>query len=197
MLQYLVVLAGTDPLVWRRIRVPATYSFWDLHVAIQDAMGWLDYHLHRFQLTDPRSGTTLRIGIPDPDVPADRSMTAGWKEFPIDYSSGGSSVIDYLYDFGDDWRHALIFEGFERSDRPPVGPKCVAGAGACPPEDAGGPHRYATVLAALRDPDHPEHQDLIDWAGGAIDPSDFSVADVSFDDPQERWERAFGETGHS
>ena len=38
--QFLVVLANTDPLVWRRIKVPDGYSFWDLHVAIQDAMGW-------------------------------------------------------------------------------------------------------------------------------------------------------------
>jgi hypothetical protein len=43
--QRLVVLAGTDPLVWRSIQVPETYSFWDLHVAIQDAMGWKDCHL--------------------------------------------------------------------------------------------------------------------------------------------------------
>lgn len=33
--QFLVVLSGTDPLVWRRIQVPEKYSFWDLHVAIQ------------------------------------------------------------------------------------------------------------------------------------------------------------------
>jgi hypothetical protein len=38
-LQFLVVLLQTNPLVWRRIQVPGDYSFWDLHVAIQDAMG--------------------------------------------------------------------------------------------------------------------------------------------------------------
>ena len=48
--QFLVVLSGTNPLVWRRIQVPEQYTFWDLHVAIQDAMGWLDYHLHEFRL---------------------------------------------------------------------------------------------------------------------------------------------------
>ena len=52
--QFLVVLSGTDPLVWRRIQVPEKYSFWDLHVAIQDAMGWLDYHLHEFRLLDAK-----------------------------------------------------------------------------------------------------------------------------------------------
>jgi len=40
--QFLVVLSKTNPLVWRRVQVPQRYSFWDLHVAIQDAMGWLD-----------------------------------------------------------------------------------------------------------------------------------------------------------
>ena len=40
--------------VWRRIVVPAGYTFWDLHVAIQDAMGWEDRHLHEFRLDDPR-----------------------------------------------------------------------------------------------------------------------------------------------
>jgi hypothetical protein len=114
MLQYLVVLAGTDPLVWRRIRIPATYSFWDLHVAVQDAMGWLDYHLHQFRVLDPRSGTTMLIGIPDDEVPDDRSVVAGWREFPLDYMVGDAPPMHYLYDFGDDWQHALLFEGSSR-----------------------------------------------------------------------------------
>ncbi len=37
--QFLIVLSGTDPLVWRRLQVPERYSFWDLHVAIQDSIG--------------------------------------------------------------------------------------------------------------------------------------------------------------
>ena len=44
-------LDGIEPAIWREIAVPARYSFWDLHVAIQDAMGWLDYHLHEFRNT--------------------------------------------------------------------------------------------------------------------------------------------------
>lgn len=37
-----VTLLGVKPPVWRRILVPCDYTFWDLHVAIQDAMGWTD-----------------------------------------------------------------------------------------------------------------------------------------------------------
>jgi len=49
LLKIRVELIGISPPVWREILVPARYSFWDLHVAIQDAMGWLDYHLHEFR----------------------------------------------------------------------------------------------------------------------------------------------------
>jgi len=46
------------PGVWRRIQVPEDYTFFDLHVAIQDAMhGWMNYHLHIFEF--PRGGPML------------------------------------------------------------------------------------------------------------------------------------------
>lgn len=191
MLQYLVVLAGTDPLVWRRVRVPATYSFWDLHVAIQDAMGWHDRHLHQFQVLDPRSGTTMRLGIPDSDGVPGTSPVAGWTVFPLDFTRGDTPPIHYTYDFGDDWRHAVIFEGFEQAGHGGDAPECIAGEGACPPEDCGGAHGYVDLLLALADPDHPEHADLMEWTGGPLDPSVFAVTDVRFDDPKERWRIAF------
>jgi len=46
-------LEGEAPPVWRVIEVPADANFWALHVAIQDAMGWLDYHLHAFEVAGP------------------------------------------------------------------------------------------------------------------------------------------------
>ncbi len=52
--QFKITLQGIKPPIWRRIQVPETYTFWDLHVAIQDAMGWSDYHLHEFRLTFQR-----------------------------------------------------------------------------------------------------------------------------------------------
>ena len=62
-LQFRVTLEEVEPLVWRRIEVPASYSFWDLHVAVQDAMGWRDYHLHMFRVRNPESGEIDEIGI--------------------------------------------------------------------------------------------------------------------------------------
>jgi hypothetical protein len=192
MLQFLIVLGGTDPLVWRRIQVPGNCSFWGLHVAIQDAMGWEDCHLHLFRVVDPASSVSMEIGIPDPDLAEDRSRTAGWSEYPIDYIQGGQTNWHYLYDFGDDWQHAVLFEDYESGASESPQPICVAGAGACPPEDSGGPHRYRMILGALRDRSHPEHEELMEWVGRVIDPSEFSLEDIWFDDPEERWEHAFG-----
>ncbi len=63
--QFKITLKDTKPPVWRRIQVPETYTFWDLHVAIQDAMGWSDYHLHRFEIVNPSTGMEIEIGLPD------------------------------------------------------------------------------------------------------------------------------------
>lgn len=78
--QFKVTLERVSPPVWRRIQVPENYSFWDLHVAIVDAMVWLDYHLHEFKVVDPATGERIAIGMPDEegmdcDLLAKRSYT--------------------------------------------------------------------------------------------------------------------------
>ena len=62
--QFKITLKGIKPPIWRRIQVPENYTFWDLHVAIQDSMGWEDYHLHEFEILDPSKGLKVNIGIP-------------------------------------------------------------------------------------------------------------------------------------
>jgi hypothetical protein len=63
--QLKIVLKETNPVIWRRIQVPATYTFWDLHKAIQDTMGWEDCHFNEFRLWHPvQEGSRLVFGIP-------------------------------------------------------------------------------------------------------------------------------------
>ena len=50
LLRLRVELKDILPPIWREIWVPARYSFWDLQVAIQDAMGWWDYLCMSFGL---------------------------------------------------------------------------------------------------------------------------------------------------
>jgi Plasmid pRiA4b ORF-3-like protein len=190
--QFLIVLPSTDPLVWRRIQVPKSSSFWDLHVAIQDAMGWLDCHLHEFRVVlDTKSGRIGRFGIPVDDMLEQPPVQADWTVKVSDVVGRGDLPILYTYDFGDDWRHIVMYEGGAQLDRRVRYPRCVSGARRCPPEDCGGVHGYAEFLEAIRDPKHERHAELLDWIGGPFDPDDFDATTIAFDDPKRRWKTAF------
>jgi hypothetical protein len=194
--QFLVVLAGTDPVVRRRIQVPERYSFWDLHVAIQDAMGWLAYHLHEFRLVDARERGGVSIGIPTDEDPEARPVIPGWEvrvSTFFDRRAWHAPPAMYAYDFGDDWEHVVVHEGMENADDGGKYPRCVAGARRCPPEDCGGAHGYAKFLETIADPAHPEHESTLRWVGGTYDPDEFDPNAVTFDDPRKRWKRAFAE----
>ena len=56
-LQFKIELMDIEPLIWRRIFVPVDYNFWDLHVAVQDSMGW-----------DPEKFNQNKISFEDPYV---------------------------------------------------------------------------------------------------------------------------------
>jgi hypothetical protein len=74
------------------------------------------------------------------------------------------ATMRYTYDFGDDWEHDIVLEKV----LPPgtvTSVSCLAGKGACPPEDCGGAWGYARLKQVLADPDHEEHEDLLDWLG--------------------------------
>lgn len=189
--QFLIVLANTDPLVWRRIQVPEGYSFWDLHVAIQDVMGWSDSHLHDFEVVDPSAGVKVRLGIPHEDALGGKPPAPDWEAFVSDYCLEGSPPALYIYDFGDDWRHAVIYEGMKPPAPAASYPRCIGGANAGPPEDVGGVHGFEAFKTAVSDPSNPNHKQMLEWVGGTYDPTAFDPAAVRFDDPQERWQKAF------
>ena len=194
-LQLRVTLRGIEPEVWRQLVVPATYSFWDLHVAIQDAMGWLDYHLHAFRIQNPETGAVNQIGIPDDSFEDDEPFLPGWDIPIVHYFKESGHRADYEYDFGDGWEHEIVLE--EITSRIPHKryPLCLDGARACPPEDCGGVCGYEEMLAALGDPSHEEHQSMVEWVGGKYDPVTFFPKKVRFDDPKERWRNAFESNG--
>ena len=191
-MQFKIALKDIKPPVWRRIQVPCTDSFWDLHIAIQDAMGWMDCHLHEFVFSSQTENTCIRIGIPDEDDYLSlRPVLPGW-EIPI---AGVFSLmlrkIEYVYDFGDDWRHTVTLEKIFPKPKDSNYPVCVGGKRACPPEDCGGISGYYHLLEVLSNPQHELHEDMITWMGGSFDPEQFDYKSVKFDDPEERWHRAF------
>lgn len=191
--RFRVELLGIAPLIWREIEVASSYSFWDLHVAIQDAMGWLDYHLHAFRIEDPETGERIEIGIPDEDFDDGIPTLPGWEIQVRSYLNEPGQTVDYEYDFGDGWNHQVLLKEIVPRESDTAKPICVAGERACPPEDCGGILGYQTVLEAISDPTHEEHDDILRWLGGTFDPECFDAATVKFDDPHQRWKRAFEE----
>lgn len=186
--QFHISLPNLAPPIWRRIQVPANYSFWDLHVAIQDAMGWLDYHLHVFRILNPNSDSVEEIGIPD-DM-GELHFLPGWDLRIADYFSLENPRAEYEYDFGDCWEHEVVLEAVLPREAGKY-PRCIAGERACPPEDCGGLYGYQDLLEALFDPTHEEHESLKIWAGESFHPEKFDPTEVRFDNPAKRWRNAF------
>lgn len=187
--QFRITLKGSKPPIWRRIQVPETYTFWDLHVAIQDAMGWKDYHLHVFEVVDPSTVINVKIGIPEEEY---EETLPGWKQRIADYFSTENESANYTYDFGDNWEHKIQLEKILSRERDVDYPVCIGGKRACPPEDCGGVRGYEEFLDAIKNPKHEEHEEMLEWVGGEFDPEHFDVGEIVFDDPDERRKIAFG-----
>lgn len=187
--QFKVSLSGIKPEIWRRIQVPEEYTFWGLHVAIQDAMGWLDYHLHAFHASDEVIAE-VEIGIPDPDGFDEREVLPGWEvPLPAFFMDVGQEML-YVYDFGDDWAHKILFEGILLGDKKKY-PRLLDGKRACPPEDCGGIYGYKDLVKAMKDKKHEEHERFVEWLGRVYEPANFKKSEVTFDDPRERFKIAF------
>jgi hypothetical protein len=47
-----IELCDIEPLIWRRIVVPASWAMFTLHNYVQRVMGWRDTHAHEFRIGD-------------------------------------------------------------------------------------------------------------------------------------------------
>jgi hypothetical protein len=188
-LTFHVHLAEISPPIWRRIEIRAEGTFWHLHCAIQDAMPWDDTHLHEFRFAT--GDEEARIGIPDWDgFEEDQGLLASWETPLKDWFVAVPGHCRYVYDFGDEWVHAVTLESRRAAEPGGRYPRCTAGERRCPPEDVGGPLGYAEFLAAVLNPRHGDHKSLLRWAGGFWDPEDFRPEDVVFSRPGARLRRA-------
>ena len=86
----------------------------------------------------------------------------------------GVDRIDYEYDFGDGWEHALVVEAREAAQDGAGCRACVAGEGACPPEDCGGSPGLPSSRRGRR-ASKIQRDALLEWAGGAYDPGRFEL----------------------
>ncbi|MFA5414873.1 MAG: plasmid pRiA4b ORF-3 family protein [Methanoregula sp.] len=180
--QFKIALVGITPQIWRRIQVPEDYTFWDLNVAIQAVMDWGGYHLHEFSMTNPKTGEEDNIGVPSEDSEYD--VKKGWKTKIAGYFSPTNKRATYLYDFGDDWEHTVVFEKILPVEPGTIYPICIGGKRSAPPEDVGGLMGFEEFIEIMKDPDHEEHEEMAEWYGDEFDPEHFDCDEVMFSDPK-------------
>ena len=179
--QFKIALNRISPQIWRRIQVPETYTFWDLHVAIQAVMDWEGYHLHEFSVPNPKTRTVDAIGFPDDEF--GREVLEGWKTKISPYFSMTNKWAEYTYDFGDDWVHSIVLEKILPRDPQKDYPCCTGGKRNSPPEDVGGVSGFKEFVTIMKNPRHKEHKAMADWCGEEFDPEAFSCEDVIFLSP--------------
>lgn len=161
--QFRITLLETQPPIWRRIQV-RDCTLDKFHERIQTAMGWTNSHLHEFNINGIRYGDPqlLDEGFDHEANDVDSTQARLSEIVP---RSGKRFRFRYEYDFGDGWRHEVLFEGCLPAEKGQRYPVCVEGERACPPEDVGGIWGYFDYLKALADPDHERHAEMLQWRG--------------------------------
>lgn len=102
-----VTIEDTHPPVWRRLVIPDKITFGDLHRILQTAFQWEYAHMHDFSFP----GSDLRVVMEEDgygeNVTEDKAF--------LDKLLTSCKFIRYTYDFGDDWRHKIVFEKEDKS----------------------------------------------------------------------------------
>lgn len=147
-------------------------------------MGWFNYHLYEFEFPQEK----LRITNDEESYEEFKFYSAKYKgkkltkkndphgfitriletnirqpqTVKIDKYLEKYKTIDYVYDFGDYWRHRIELEK-TIGDYEFGYPIILEGEGACPPEDVGGLGGYEDFLEAWNNAKHPEHENMAEW----------------------------------
>jgi hypothetical protein len=177
-----VTLQEISPHIWRRFLIPRIATFADLHQAIQDSMGWQDYHLWEF--TQHMEVQKKIAGLPDEAYEDEPTPDATMIKLSSYFDKGSKADrCIYIYDYGDYWLHEVVLnQVVQLEDR--FARRLLAGGRACPPEDCGSTPGYERLVEFLKtgnDPYGESEADLKEWIR-SWDPEAFNVME---------WKKAF------
>lgn len=176
--QVRVSIDRIEPQIWRRLVVPLHFNLRELHLVLQAAFGWMNAHLHEFEI----GGLSYGDELADAERGDDDPRTFDEMEVKLrDFTREPGTIFRYVYDMGDNWVHTVCLENsLELAPAPKVA-RCIEGARARPPEDVGGPSGYQDFLEAVLDPTHEEHKHMKRWAGGHFDSEWFDLELINKD----------------
>ena len=158
--QLKITIKESHPPIWRRVIVPAGLSFNQLTMILNEAMGWSGSHLSSY--------TFQRLGVDLQDAPDEDFSLLGSNEL----LDAGAVLIDdfleavgsftYIYDFGDYWEHQVQIEDVI-PDYAENYPQVLKYKGDTPWEDCGGIYAYYRMQEVLKDPKHPDYEEVRGW----------------------------------
>ena len=114
-----IMLAGSDPRIWRRVEVHSGLTLHDLHCVIQNVFEWEDAHLYQFlvpphgKLTRAAMRDAVRYHVmpPDPIFADEMNQDRRADEQRVGrVFTDDCKTIVYEYDFGDSWEHVIKLE---------------------------------------------------------------------------------------
>ncbi|MDR2135427.1 MAG: plasmid pRiA4b ORF-3 family protein [Treponema sp.] len=148
---------------WRRITIPETFQLADLQMIIRSVFNWTGRLNCRF------SADKAIRGITSAGVLENRHKIA-------DLCEGG--LTELFYEYGNNWTVKIIilprYDGGEDETL-----RCVAGAGAAPPEQVEGPLRFRKIVSALERGADKEKQAALEELGPGFKPDFFDLEDCN------------------
>ncbi|WP_330911095.1 plasmid pRiA4b ORF-3 family protein [Nostoc sp. UHCC 0870] len=98
--QLKITLKNIRPPIWRRIQVLSSTTLEQLHLIVQEVMGWDNYHMHQFSIAGIDYGQTQREFNVRSEKTVKLSQVVKSEKFKFSYT----------YDFGDSWEHEILVE---------------------------------------------------------------------------------------
>lgn len=160
-LQIKIILLDIKPQIRRRILIRNDFTLNDLHHVIQCVMPWENYHLFKFV-----------VGCSEISSNKCNNKISSLKLAEKD-------SIAYLYDFGDCWLHKIFIEKITTIDPRQKYPFCIKAERACPPEDCGGIPGYLNMLNVIKDKNHSDYEDIMEWLDDDFDPEHVNLEEIN------------------
>ena len=160
-----VELDGTE--IWRELIVPADCRLDMFAQAVTMAFEWGGSHIWFFELPGKK------VFYDDPAASGEIAAASGEQRFPATVATVAQLLPDtdtvarFVYDMGDNWEMTIsLSDMLPASSYPfPIVPVCTDGAMAAPFEDVGGVSGWNRFCEAMENPDDPDYDDLLEWAG--------------------------------
>ena len=150
-------IGGID--VWRRMIINETITMEELHQIIQMVFGWRNTQTYRFSAEKPGEKISFETDL-DPNTRI-KDMEA-------------RNISELFYEYGTKWTvRIMILSRYETQGSKPV--RCVAGAGAAPPEFINGSVKFRKILNALESGNDLERLNARQELGPEFVPGEFDL----------------------